>query len=169
MRKRGTELPGRRIRCKIDVNERVERAFETGTPIDEAFDEACLDAIRLHKQAGQPMVVWRDGKTVLIPAEEIEAELNAGKTARTKPAAPRKRRTRKEGQDHLSVPALLRVGADEFDQAVQKRRLVGMDAAFCLIKGKKGRLIDFPRGAAGRRRAVLRRRSSGPACGSFDT
>ena len=96
MQRRGTQSPRRRKSKALDVNERVERAFKIGTPIDEAFDEACLEAIRLHKQAGQPMVVWRDGKTVLIPAEQVEAELNARKAAKKKPAAPRKRRTRKQ-------------------------------------------------------------------------
>jgi hypothetical protein len=95
MQKRGTGLPRRRAKRKVDVNERVERAFELGTPIDEAVDEACLEAIRLHQQAGRPMVVWRDGKTVLVPAEQVEAERNARNTANKKSTAPRKRRSPK--------------------------------------------------------------------------
>jgi len=77
------------------VNERVERAFETGTPIDEAFEEAFLEAVRQHKRMGQPLVFWKDGKTALVPAEQVAAELNARKTAKKKPTAARKRRTRK--------------------------------------------------------------------------
>jgi hypothetical protein len=84
------------VKPKTDVNARVARAFEIGTPIDEAADEACREAVRLHRQAGRPMVVWREGKTVLVPAEQIEAELNARKAAKKKPAAARKRRARKQ-------------------------------------------------------------------------
>jgi hypothetical protein len=96
MQKRGTQSPRRRKSKALDVNERVERAFETGTPIDEAVEEAFEEAVRQHKRLGQPLVFWEDGKTVLIPAEQVEAELNARKAAKKKPAAPRKRRTRKQ-------------------------------------------------------------------------
>ena len=43
-----------------------------GTPIDEAMSAAFRDAVLRHKQLGQPLVVWRDGKTVWIPPDEIE-------------------------------------------------------------------------------------------------
>lgn len=42
--------------------DRVLRALTKGV------DEALLQ----HKQAGRPIAVWRDGKTVLIPPEMIE-------------------------------------------------------------------------------------------------
>jgi hypothetical protein len=29
------------------------------------------DALRAHKRAGRPIVVWRDGRVVEIPPEEI--------------------------------------------------------------------------------------------------
>ena len=40
--------------------------------IDDAMKRAARDALLAHKQAGVPIAVWRDGKVVTIPAEEIE-------------------------------------------------------------------------------------------------
>lgn len=36
-----------------------------------ALKEAVADAIAEHKRQGYPIAVWRDGKAVLIPPEEI--------------------------------------------------------------------------------------------------
>jgi hypothetical protein len=36
-----------------------------------ALKEAVADAIAEHKRMGHPIVVWRDGKVVTIPPEEI--------------------------------------------------------------------------------------------------
>jgi hypothetical protein len=40
--------------------------------IQKAMGDAIYDALRRHKLLGQPIVVWRDGKVVWIPPEEIE-------------------------------------------------------------------------------------------------
>jgi hypothetical protein len=40
--------------------------------IERAIDRAVAQAIARHKRLGQPIVVWRDGKVVWIPAEAIE-------------------------------------------------------------------------------------------------
>jgi hypothetical protein len=40
--------------------------------IEKAMEEAVLDAVRSHKLMGDPIVIWRDGQVVWIPAEEIE-------------------------------------------------------------------------------------------------
>lgn len=37
-----------------------------------ALKEAVADAIAEHKRMGRPIVVWRDGKVVKIPPEEIK-------------------------------------------------------------------------------------------------
>ncbi len=50
----------------------IERIFEEGTPIDEALDKAVREALRAHRQAGNPVVIYRDGRTVWVPVEEIE-------------------------------------------------------------------------------------------------
>jgi hypothetical protein len=94
MRTRGNGSARQSKKQPMTVEERVEVAFEEGTPIDEAANEACREAIRQHKQSGQPMVVWRDGKTVLLPAEQVEAELNGGKGGNGR-SVPKKRRAKK--------------------------------------------------------------------------
>jgi hypothetical protein len=38
-----------------------------------AAQRAVHDALREHKLAGNPIAVWRDGKVVLVPPEQIEA------------------------------------------------------------------------------------------------
>ena len=58
---------------KLDIGD----VFREGTPIDRALEAATRAAIVRHKQSGQPMPVWRDGKIVLIPVEELEERLNS--------------------------------------------------------------------------------------------
>ncbi|HEV3119391.1 MAG TPA: hypothetical protein VGY58_20210 [Gemmataceae bacterium] len=53
---------------------KIEELFEQGTPIDEALRQAVRDALLSHKQAGNPICEWRDGKVVWIPPEEIVFE-----------------------------------------------------------------------------------------------
>jgi hypothetical protein len=36
-----------------------------------ALKEAVAEAIAEHKRRGNPIAIWRDGKVVVIPAEEI--------------------------------------------------------------------------------------------------
>ena len=45
-----------------------------GTAVDEALRQAWRDAVVLHKKLGQPMVVWKDGQVVWIPAEELDPD-----------------------------------------------------------------------------------------------
>jgi hypothetical protein len=40
--------------------------------IERALLEAGTQALTRHKRLGNPVVVWRDGQVVWIPAEEIE-------------------------------------------------------------------------------------------------
>jgi hypothetical protein len=40
-------------------------------PIVAAMNEGVRQALIRHKRMGWPIVVWRDGKTVTIPPEEI--------------------------------------------------------------------------------------------------
>jgi len=48
--------------------------FRDRKPIDEALNAAVGEAITRHKQQDQPLVVWRNGQTVWISAEEAEQE-----------------------------------------------------------------------------------------------
>jgi hypothetical protein len=40
--------------------------------VERALQNAVVQALIRHKRLGNPIVVWRDGKVVWIPAEEIE-------------------------------------------------------------------------------------------------
>ncbi len=53
----------------------ISRIISEGTLIDKAIVLAARNAILEHKQKGQPLVIWRDGKTVLIPPDELDREI----------------------------------------------------------------------------------------------
>jgi hypothetical protein len=40
--------------------------------VAEALKKAVADTIADHKRTGDPIVIWRDGKVVKIPADQIE-------------------------------------------------------------------------------------------------
>jgi hypothetical protein len=43
--------------------------------IERAVQRAVQDALRLHKRAGNPIAIWRDGKVVWLAPEEIPVPL----------------------------------------------------------------------------------------------
>lgn len=45
-----------------------------GEPVVAALRRAARSALLEHKRAGNPIASWKDGKVVIIPAEEIEVE-----------------------------------------------------------------------------------------------
>ncbi len=49
----------------------IDQICRDGTEIDAAVERAGREARLKHKQLGVPIVVWRDGKVVEIPPEEI--------------------------------------------------------------------------------------------------
>ena len=59
---------------------RVKRAGQReikvvqGEPVLAALRRATRNALLDHKRAGNSVATWKDGKVVLIPAEEIEVE-----------------------------------------------------------------------------------------------
>ncbi len=53
------------------VKKSIDEIFSEGTQIDESLRQAVKDALLKHKQAGNPIVVWRDGKMVWLKPEEI--------------------------------------------------------------------------------------------------
>jgi hypothetical protein len=58
---------------KADAPKDVERIFvEEGDLITEAIRKGARDAILRHKQAGLPIVVYRDGKSVWIDPSEFD-------------------------------------------------------------------------------------------------
>jgi virulence-associated protein VagC len=50
----------------------INAIFREGTEIDKAIRKAARLAWLAHKREGLPIPVWKDGKTVWIPPEEIE-------------------------------------------------------------------------------------------------
>jgi len=50
---------------------RIGKIFSDGRRIDEAVKLAALDAIRKHDERNVPVVVWRDGGIVWVPAREL--------------------------------------------------------------------------------------------------
>ena len=56
----------------IEKTSNVMRSILTHEPsIDEAMRQSHREAIRQHRMANLPMVVWRDGKIVWIPADQL--------------------------------------------------------------------------------------------------
>jgi hypothetical protein len=51
--------------------------------VEQALQKAVVQAMVRHKRLGNPIVVWRDGKVVWIPAEEIEIPDSATDTKET--------------------------------------------------------------------------------------
>ncbi len=52
----------------------IEALFEDGRAIDAALAKAVREAVLEHKRAGNPIAVWKDGRVVWIPAEEITVD-----------------------------------------------------------------------------------------------
>lgn len=54
----------------------IHEAIRDQELIQDAMRQAIRDAVRTHKLLGHPIVIWKDGKVVVVPAEEIELEEN---------------------------------------------------------------------------------------------
>jgi len=52
----------------------IDEIFKEGSPIDKALKKAVQEALVRHKHAGNPIVVWRDGKIVWLKPEEIPVQ-----------------------------------------------------------------------------------------------
>jgi hypothetical protein len=50
----------------------IQDLFLEGTPIDEGLRRGVREALRRHKKLGHSIVVWRDGRIVHVPPEEIQ-------------------------------------------------------------------------------------------------
>jgi hypothetical protein len=61
-----------------EQNLNIDELFKSGKPIDDAINKATSEAVKRHQQAQLPVVVWRDGKIVWLPASSdyrIDAEI----------------------------------------------------------------------------------------------
>lgn len=59
---------------KIDLENSQDVFFENVEKIEKILKFAVREAVIQHKQNGNSISVWKDGKAVLIPADEIEIE-----------------------------------------------------------------------------------------------
>jgi hypothetical protein len=52
----------------------ITEIFREGTAIDRALEEAVRQALIRHKKLGNPIVIYKDGKVVWVPPEEIPVD-----------------------------------------------------------------------------------------------
>jgi hypothetical protein len=52
--------------------DKIEEALSDRERLTKAMAAGVREALKKHKQAGNPVVVWRDGKMVWLKPEEIE-------------------------------------------------------------------------------------------------
>lgn len=52
--------------------ESIQEILEDDGRVTAALRRAAREAAILHKRAGVPLVIWKDGKVVHVPPEEIE-------------------------------------------------------------------------------------------------
>ena len=50
----------------------MDEIWEDGRAIDRALRQAVREALLRHKKLGESIVIWKDGKVVWVPPEEIE-------------------------------------------------------------------------------------------------
>ncbi len=55
-----------------DIKPDPQVIFTTPGLVDAAMRKAAHQAVRRHKLLGESIAVWRDGKVVIVPPEEIE-------------------------------------------------------------------------------------------------
>jgi hypothetical protein len=69
----------------------IDEILADGTPVDRAAREGVRAALRRHKRLGESIAVWRDGRVVEIPPDEItvgEGEGTSSPPAAAGPDAP---------------------------------------------------------------------------------
>ena len=47
-----------------------------GTAIDQAIEAAHRRVVRRHQQLGIPLVIWKDGRVVEVPASSVDLDEN---------------------------------------------------------------------------------------------
>jgi hypothetical protein len=59
----------------LRLKKSIDELFKDGAAIERAIREGVRAALLRHHKLGQPIVIYRDGKVVHVPPEEIPAEL----------------------------------------------------------------------------------------------
>ena len=52
----------------------IDQAFADDAIIGKALEQGIRAALLRHKQMGKPIAIWRNGKVVWVPADQIEIE-----------------------------------------------------------------------------------------------
>jgi hypothetical protein len=52
--------------------DKIDEALADRDRITQALADGVREALKKHKQAGNPVVVWRDGKMVWLKPEDIQ-------------------------------------------------------------------------------------------------
>ncbi len=71
---------------KTDLSKDLVTILREGVLVERALQRAARQTIEDHKKEGRPLVMWRGGQVVWMPAEELQAEIA------DRGAAPRKHR-----------------------------------------------------------------------------
>ena len=66
----GKSANGRKPARKKNRDTRFDLVRQAGE-IERIFKEAVEHELSIHKRLGNPVAAWRDGKVIIIPAEEI--------------------------------------------------------------------------------------------------
>jgi hypothetical protein len=53
------------------IKANIEEALRKMAAIDEAVREGAREAVQMHQRLGHSVAVWRDGKAVDVPANEV--------------------------------------------------------------------------------------------------
>jgi hypothetical protein len=73
---------------KLHPDDWISRAFVEGKPVDDALTRGIRQALAVHKRLGHSVVVWRDGKVVWLPAEEIPVDIEESDNPKPYPTDP---------------------------------------------------------------------------------
>ncbi|MFI5382035.1 MAG: hypothetical protein ACHRHE_22295 [Tepidisphaerales bacterium] len=57
---------------KVKRRKSIGTLFAEGKPIDAAMRRAAQEAVQKHRQAGLPVVVWRDGRMVHVLPKQVK-------------------------------------------------------------------------------------------------
>ena len=76
---------------RVKQGSRVGQIFADGHQIDEALRSAVRQVIRKHRKHNVPVVIWRNGRTAWVPAQDLKMT-----TQRT--AALKSKRVSKRGR-----------------------------------------------------------------------
>jgi hypothetical protein len=60
----------------IEEARNVGRLLGDRSVLDAALREGAREALRVHREAGLPLAIWRDGRTEWVTPEEFERLLN---------------------------------------------------------------------------------------------